>query len=405
MHPYFLPDGRHFLYHAVSRKAENTGIVVASLDSKETTFLVNTEVRAAFAPPHHLLFMRENALMAQRFDPARLELSGDPFPIAEDVGTNPANGAGAFSASDTGMLAYRGSEALDRHVVWFDRSGKATDAVEVTAPYGTAALAPGLQRIAVSKQVSVGKDIWILDLARKGFSSRFTTDRGDDDAPIWSPDGSRLVFSSNRGGIYDLYEKRSSSAIQETLLWKSDRAKAARDWSSDGRFLLYVTGDQANSDLWSLQMTGDKAPVLVAGTQFQEQDGRFSPNGRWVAYTSTESGRNEVYVQEFPSAANRIPISTTGGSSPAWRGDDKELFFTSRGDMMAVDIGVSNDGSLKAGLPHRLFSIVGLASRPEATPDGQRFLMLVNRDQAAPDVVVPITVVVNWDRAKPAVAQ
>ncbi len=141
-HPFFLPDGRHFIYLAVSRKAENTGIVVASLDSKETAFLVNTEVRAAFAPPNHLLFMRENTLMAQRFHSSRLELDGDPFPIAEDVGANPANGTAGFSVSDTGMLAYRGSAVLDRHVVWFDRSGKTTDAVEVVAMYRFAALAP-----------------------------------------------------------------------------------------------------------------------------------------------------------------------------------------------------------------------------------------------------------------------
>jgi Tol biopolymer transport system component/predicted Ser/Thr protein kinase len=396
-HPYFLPDGRHFIYVAVSGKNELSGIVIASLDSKERKFLVSTDVKAAFAPPDRLLYMRDSTLMAHRLDTGRLELSGDPYPIAEEVGTNSANSAAGFAVSDNGTLIYRTGGAANNLLRWYDRSGRESAAVDTPGPYRNPALSPDIQRVAMGKRESGTADLWILDLAR-GTSTRFTVDPGDEDLPLWSPDGSRVVFSSNRGGSYDLYLKNSSGVTQEELLLKSDPAKSPTDWSADGRFLLYtVTDPQTGFDLWVLPMTGERKPEAVIRTQFNESQAKFAPDARWIAYTSNESGRAEIYLQGFPQATSRAQISTSGGNRPHWRRDGKELFFTSlAGEMMAVDIGVAPDGSLKAGLPHRLFAVNALGAW-SVTPDGQRFLVNITGQQAS-GAVTPVTVVVNWDR-------
>jgi serine/threonine protein kinase/Tol biopolymer transport system component len=397
-HPYFLPDGRHFIYVAVSVKAEQSGIVIASLDSKDRKFLVSTEVKAVFAPPDRLLYMRDGTLMAHRLDPGRLELGGDPYPIAEEVGTNSANSAAGFAVSDNGTLVYRTGGTSINYLKWYDRTGRESAAVEAPGPYRNAVLSPDLQHIAMGKRESGVSDLWILDLAR-GTSTRFTVDPGDEDFSVWSPDGSRVVFSSNRAGSsYDLYLKNSSGVTQEELLLKSDPAKSATDWSADGRFLLYTATDpQMGNDIWVLPMTGERKPETVVRTQFNEGQARFAPDGRWIAYFSNESGRPEIYLQGFPKAASRTQISTSGGNRPHWRRDGKELFFTSlAAEMMAVDIGVADDGSLKAGLPHRLFAVNALGNW-SVTPDGQRFLINTAGQQAS-GAVTPVTVVVNWDR-------
>jgi serine/threonine protein kinase len=397
-HPYFLPDGRHFLYLAVSSKIENSGIFVASLDSKDRQFLIASSLKAAFAPPDRLLYMRESTLMAQRFDPKRLELSGDPYPVAEDVGSSAANSVAGFTVSDTGTLAYRtGANGTNNYLKWFDRSGKESPALETPGAYRNPALSPDLQHIAVVKRESGTGDLWILDLVR-GTTTRFTVDPGDEDTPLWSPDGSRIVFRSNRSGTYDLYVKSSSGVVQEELLLKSEHPKYASDWSADGRFLLYVEGDpQTGNDIWVLPLTGDRKPEPVVRTQFAEALPKFSPDGRWIAYTSNESGRTEIYMQGFPKAASRTQISTAGGTLPHWRRDGKELFFTSvNGEMMAVDIGFAADGGLKAGRPTKLFSVSALGWW-NVTPDGQRFLINTLGQQTT-GVVTPITAVLNWDR-------
>jgi Tol biopolymer transport system component len=345
------------------------------------------------------LFVRESTLMAQQFDPKRLELGGDPFPIAEDVGNLADNSAAGFTVSDNGTLVYRTSGSSGKsYLMWFDRNGKETEAVKLPAAYANPALSPNLQRIAVAKTDAGVSDIWILDLER-GTSTRFTVDPGDDNVPLWSPDGSTIVFGSNRGGgVYDLYEKPSSGVVQDEALLKSDHNKFPEDWSADGRLLLYRDVDpQTRGDLWVLPMTGGKKPEPVVRTPFGEIQGRFSPDGRRIAYVSNESGRNEVYVQGFPKAVSRTQISTAGGTRPRWRGDGKEIFFTSLvQEMMAVDMSVSSDGSLKAGLPHKLFTVIP-GGVWDVTPDGQRFL-INSRAQTSQATVTPLTVVVNWDR-------
>jgi eukaryotic-like serine/threonine-protein kinase len=405
-HPYFLPDGQHFIYTAVSTKAENAAIYASSLGSKERKRILSSMFKAAFAPPDHILFMRDNALMGQRFDPTRLELGGDPFPIADQVGTNILNSGAGFAVSEGGVLALRVITVGERMLRWFDRSGKETGTVDVSAAYENPVVSPELQRIAVVKREGSTGDIWILDQAR-GASSRFTFDPALDDGPVWSPDGTRIVFASNRNDTFDLYQKNSAGAGQDEVLLKSDHQKIPDDWSPDGRFILYRDQDPKTGwDLWVLPLTGDRKPQSVLSTAFREIQGRFSPDGRWMAYVSDESGTNQVYVQSFPPSGNKWQISTGGGLQPRWRRDGKELFFLpgaeSGGpvphDVMAVGVDTSSTGVFKAGVPQKLFTVTlnavsGTRNTWDVTPDGQRFLVVSPRATTA---VPPITVVVNW---------
>jgi Tol biopolymer transport system component len=208
------------------------------------------------------------------------------------------------------------------------------------------------------------------------------------------------VFQSSRSGLTDLYRKNSSGVGQEEVVLKSDHEKMAEDWSADGRFLLYrETDPKTRFDLWVVSLTGDKNPQPVMRSPFTDFQGRFSPDGKWIAYVSNESGRHEVYAQSFPEAKTRVQISTSGGYQPHWRRDGKELFFLGGTfDVTAVDISTSNDGALRAGIPHKLFSgppvpLVTRRNSWEVTPDGQRFLFVTGQQQTE---VVPLTVVVNW---------
>ena len=398
-HPGFLPDGKHFFYVALSDKADYSGFHVGSIDSKERKQVVSSTQKAMFAPPDHILFMRKNTLMAQRFDLKRLELDGDPFPIAEQVGLNPANGAAAFTVSDNGVLAYRTGAGGDTHLVWLDRAGKQVEEVGVAAPYQNQALSPDLQRVAVFKPDGSAGDIWLFDLIR-GTTSKFTFDAGIDNAPVWSPDGTRLVFGSNRGGTFDLYLKNSGGVGQDEVLLKSDHAKIPDDWSLDGRFILYRDQDpKTGSDLWALPLTGDRKPQPVLQTPFEEVQGRFSPDVKWIAYVSSESGTPQVYVQSFPASGTKYQISSGGGYQPRWRSDGKELFFISAGwEMMAVEVSTSKDGVFQAGVPRKLFqanpiSITAHRNSWDMTPDGQRFLINSGSTTTA---IAPITMVLSW---------
>ncbi len=402
-HPFFLPDGDHFLYTAVSGKPELSAVYVGSLSSRDRKRLVSSTLKAVFAPPDHLLFMRDNStLLAQRLDPDRLELSGAPFPaVTEDVGINQVNSAAGFTVSANGVLAYRTGGAGQRALGLFDAAGTRLATVGTFAPYESPSISPDATRVAVFFRQDVGSgDIWLLDLVRST-SSRLTFDAATDTAPIWSPDGARVVFSSNRGGSFDLYVKHSGGVGQEELLLESEQGKLPDDWSGDGRFILYRSQDaKTGLDLWVLPLEGDRKPQAFLQTPFNELQGRFSPDGRWIAYMSDESGRNEVYVQSFPVSGGKWQISTAGGVQPRWRGDGRVLFFVANGQVMAVDISAAQDKTLTAGMPRQLFR-ADLASTTnernawDVTADGQRFL-INSEASAAPGQNRPVTVVVNW---------
>ncbi len=397
--PTFLPDGRHFLY-----RSQPTGAVyVASLDSTERTRIIewidSSNVRYAQG---HLLFLRETTLVAQPFDPDRRVVTGEAFPVAEQIHTDSSQPFFAhFSASANGVLAYQtGASTTNSQLVWVDRTGQQTAVLGEPGDYGDVQLSPDGTRAAVSVRDPGRRttDIWVFDVAR-GLRTRFTFDPANDVAPIWSPDGSRMVFGSDRKGPRDLYEKASSGAGAEQLVLGDSATKTAFSWSPDGRFISYSTAGTASGgdDVWVWPLGGERKPFPVVQTPAGETYGTFSPDGRWIAYQSSESGRNEVYVVPFPGPGGKWQVSTAGGSYPKWRRDDgKELcYFAPDNTLMAAT--VTGDGSgFEAGAVQSLFQARvrrGNRLAYDVSADGQRFLVnTLPPDTDAP----PFTVVLNW---------
>ena len=396
--PYFLPDGRHFLYF-IRGRSEHTGIYLASLDSKETTQLVAASVNAVYAPPGWLLFMRNETLMAQSFDANELRLTGEPISIAERVSFNGGLGRGSFSVSENGVLAYRGGGSQVNQPLWFDRAGKQLGSLGEAGLYFTLWLSPDEKRAAADRMdpQTGTQDIWLFDLLR-GIPSRFTTDSSNDWFPLWSPDGNSIVFSSNRDGVTNLFLKNASGVGGEEVLLKSDENKTADDWSVDGKFIVYESRNtQTKTDLWILPMVGDRKPFPFLQTVFNEQQAQFSPDGKWIAYTSDESGAPEVYVQTFPASGGKWRISTSGGAEPQWRRDGKELFYLAADKkLMAVDtkLGTSFEASVpKALFETRVLVLTTFRNHYVVTADGQRFLINSGLEESN---YAPISVVVNW---------
>jgi serine/threonine protein kinase len=404
--PQFLPDGDHFLYLISNAQSENSGIYVGSLNSEESRRLINTRWRAAYSPPGYLLFVQDPILMAQPFDVAGLELTGEPVLVAESVSAGASNtGDAAFSVSDQGVLAY-GSGLGGQELVWFDRQGRRLGTVGRPAQYFSGPkLSPDGTRVAVDMTSPQGSlDIWLLEVNRD-VSTRFTSNPATERFPLWSPDGSQIVFHSNRDtGIYDLYEKSSNGSGSETLLFQSGDRKYPRDWSRDGRFLVYTTfgtEPDATNDLWVLPLSGEREAFPYLQTGSTDSQGQFSPDGRWMAYVSDDSGTLQVYISSFPNPTNKVQVSTDTGVQPRWRGDGKELYFLSQ-DRRLMAAEIVTEPSLRVGTSRVLFSIPfppeGTTRNPaslhlyDVAADGQRFLMMVPPENAS----IPITVVLNW---------
>ena len=405
--PFFLPDGRHFLYRAVTGGGSATRgpAFVGSLDSTERTPLIDVDSTNVIYSQRHLLFLRGATLMAQPFDPDRLASTGEAFPVAEQVQVVGAVPYGFFSASDSGVLAYQtGTAAGPPQVTWFDRAGQVLATVGKPAAYGDLALAPDGRRAMVSLAGGQGSsDLWLLDLGRDGLATRFTFDATHENFfPVWSPDGTQVAFSSNRNGRYDLYRKASSGASSESLLLTTNEEKGVTSWSRDGRFLLYYINLNTPSNMWVLPLSGDQKPVPFLQTPADEFNGQFSPDGRWVAYQSGESGRYEVYVAPSNTSAGvsggKWQISTGGGTSPSWRSDGKEMFYVSLApDTRLMAAAVRAQGAaFDVGTVVPLFAVRPPAARSyyQVSPDGKRFL--VNMAPPEEATTTPITVVVNW---------
>ena len=397
--PFFLPDGRRFLFfsgsHSTSAESDLDAIFVGSLDGEKPKLLVEARSNAAYAAGH-LLFVRHRTLLAQLFDPKSLRLSGDAFPIAENVQDDPGFFNAVFSVSEGGTLAYQesgGTIGLSE-VAWVDRSGKKIGVLGDPADYYDPRISPDGRRVAVV--IGDPGDIWIYDVARP-VRTRLTFAPGSDTAPTWSPDGTRVAFSSQRSGDGDLYARTASGAGADELLSSSKVFKVANSWSPDGRYIVYTATPEkpgSKADLWLLSLPDRKASPL-AHTEFDEVAGAFSPDGRWLAYASNESARFEIYVKPFPEPGGKWQVSTAGGLEPRWRRDGKELFYLAPdGKVMAVEVGTG--AAFEAGPPQALFvtSLKNAAGwRYDVTADGQRFL--VNRpigEESSP----PITLVQNW---------
>ncbi|HJU61452.1 MAG TPA: protein kinase, partial [Candidatus Binatia bacterium] len=338
-YPSFLPDGRHFVYQSWNGRGDETTIYVASIDGGERKPIVKNDSNVAYTAPGYLLFARNTTLMAQPFDAVKLQVSGEPFPVVEDVAFNLAAGYSNFSVSENGTLVFENGGPSNRQLVWFDRTGRQLNLVGPPGAYNDVVLSPDEKTVAIQQDDGTNNDLWLMDLVR-GVPSRFTFNPALEDDPTWSPDGTVIVFNSERDGTRGLYRKVSSGAGNEELLVKADVVTNGTHWSHDGKFVIFESSlPKTGSDLFVLPLFGDMKPYPVLATEFNETHGRFSPDGRWLAYVSNESGRNEVYVQSFPASGGKWQVSTTGGAQPQWRSDGKELFYMAPDRrLMAVDV-------------------------------------------------------------------
>ena len=410
--PQFLPNGRHFLYLARSTQPEHDSVAyVASLDSQDRSLLFKSDSQVMYAPPGLLVYMIGNTLLARPFDASTLRVTGDPVPIAEQVERNPHSGSrrGAFSVSQSGVLAFR--PTVGTELVWFDRSGRRLEKITTAGHYLNPALSPDQKRVAVARldEETGTQDIWLIELARSNVESRFTVSASYDDMPVWSADGSRITFRAQRGANWDIRQKAATgSGPEETLLAGTDRFASPMAWSQGGRFLVYSAhngpGATRGADLWLLPWQGDRKPFPYTQTRFDEPEGQPSPDGRWMAYVSDESGSNEVYVRPFPSGEGKWQISVKGGSEPSWRGDGKELYYLGA-DQNLMAVAIKTVPLFEAGEPARLFptamstGFINLAyarNQYVAAADGQRFLI---NQSVGPAPTQPVAVVVNWTAA------
>jgi Tol biopolymer transport system component len=397
--PWFLPDGRHFLYFSLDTEPEKSGIYVAALDSNESRRLLPELANAVYAPPGYLLYLRGSTLMAQPFDTSQTRLNGQAVAIAEKIDHLTDSLHGAFSTSGNGILLYsEGSGIGSTQLTWFDGSGRFDGTSGPPASVQWPAISPD-GKVVVVDQLDPGtgsQDLWLHDPAR-GAPSRFTFNSALSRYAVWSPDGSHIAFVSNRDGFFKVYQKPVSGSSPEEVLHTTPPAWPD-DWSHDGRYLILEvpagTSPTRTRDLWVLPLDGDRKAFPYLQSKANERWGRLSPDGRWLAYSSDESSRVEVYVTSFPNPGGKWQVSVDGGDVPAWGRDGRNLFFLGpQGKMMAVE--VKRGERFEVGAPKPLFDThitSGPQVRFDVGPDG-RFLIPV---QSEPTATLPMTVVVNW---------
>jgi hypothetical protein len=410
--PFFLPDGHHFLYTRIS--PSGGGVYIGSLDAKpedQSAQRLLTAQFAIYAPgrpsgPGYVIFLRDSSLMAQPFDAGRLELQGDAIPVADPVGLYATRGL--FSASASGVLAYQGgSGASGIRLAWYDRQGKLLGEAAPPASYRAPEISPDGGRLALRRldPQTGNSDIWLIDLIRGG-NTRFTSDPAVDGAPVWFPDGSRIVFASNRAGHFDLYVRPTNQSRPEEVLLRSGEDKTAQSISPDGRYVMYSANDvKTGRDLWYVPLSGNVpgagTPSLFLQTEFRESEAQFSPDGRWVAYSSDATNRSEIYVRPFPppkEGGAQLMVSNGGGIQPRWNHNGKEILYLSGRKVMSVE--VTSNAEFHAGVPKVLFeapvlSVLGVINEYDwaVTSDGKRFL--INSEPVGHEAV-PIMVVLNW---------
>jgi serine/threonine protein kinase/WD40 repeat protein len=397
--PKFLPDGKHFLYHAHALDTASNGTYFASLDGKENRLLLKGEVPNATYGSGYLLYVLDKTLMAQAFDPERGQLKGEAHPVEERIASD-SHGF-FFDVSENGVLIYQAGD-LGKRITWFDRAGKELSAGE-RGSYVTLRLSPDGTKIAYDVVGDRNKDIWVDELARS-VHIRLTKDPGEYGNPTWSPDGSRILCGGNDKGIYQM--NSNGAGGKELLLpwnWNTSQGGWPTSWSPDGKFILFVRGIPGGpQDVWVLPLVGDRKPRLFLHNAF---DGQFSPDGRWVSYTSPESGTPQVIVVPFdatkvsdtdPGAVTSLTggqyqISASGGSMARWRGDGKEILYIGPGAMMAAEVD-GKGNSFSARKEQALFKSPEGFGFYDVAPDGKRFV--TSRTGANPNT--PLTLVQNW---------
>ena len=401
--PSFLPDGVHFLY--VARQVTDNqpgGVYVGSLNSPARKKILDTLLQAAYAAPGFLVFARKTTLFAQRFDASSLKVEGDPVPIVQDAAVLPNVLRSGFAVSETGRLVYSSSStATDLELIATDRAGKVLSTLETAGTPGTARLSPDGRKLALSEadRAGGGSAIWVYDL-KSGVRSRFTFGEGLNINPVWSPDGSQLAFTSSRSGNFNIFVKPASGAGEDQPVHPASDDERSQSWSPDGKYLVLDSRPQSRlnlAEITILPMTGDHKPYHYIDSPYSNYGGQVSPDGRWLAYVSTESGRPQVYVSTFPQAKGKWQISTTGGQAPLWRRDGREIFYCrTDGALEAVEVAAAKDSfavvSMKQLSDKRIFQSVYSAPY-DVFPDGQRIILSAVKAQA---LHAPLTLVTNW---------
>jgi Tol biopolymer transport system component len=408
--PFFLPDGQHFLFYISSvatpsgSKEGDTvaGVYLGDLKSTTYKYLLHTDSNAQFGNGY-MFYLQQQNLMAQPFNPSRGEVTAPPVPVAQHVRYNSDRWVGAFSVSSQGVLSYLAGEQALRQLQWFSRDGKPVGVVGTPGVLGHPALSPDGHKVAVSLDPasSANRDIWIYELER-GNATRLTFNDAADNIPIWSSDGSRVAYANDRNGYDEIYVRASTGLGDEELLTPSDKqhdsSKQPSDWTPDGRSMLYTNfGSGLPPKLWIHDTTTGKGDYPLLKTNSSEAEGKFSPDGHWLSYTSEETGRPEIYVVPYPGLNGKWQVSTTGGSQARWRKDGKEIVFvTPEGNLMSAAVSIVGN-SFRVEAPKLLFATKIMdATRSywqyDMTGDAQKFLINTRMEQAKE----PITLYANW---------
>src|SRR5262245_26317802 len=397
-HPHFLPDGRHFFYRVNAGLPTHSGIRLGSIDGIKTDFFLQSNTNGLYSTAGYLLFLQGRKLLAQKFDPDKLALSGEPALLMDDVYYHPNTRYAYISAFSDRTLIYQSNGNQNRRLVWLNRSGKELTEIGQAGEYTTIEFSPDGKQAMLERidPLTTSADLWQLDLSRETLTR--VTLNGGSYSPIWAPDGNRVAFISMREGFYGVYQK-TLGVDKEELLFNADlRSTWLSDWSRDGRFLVFRKENESTEyDITLLPLFGDRKPRDYVATEFSDGWAKVSPDGRWLAYQSNESGRFEIYVQSFPNQGRKVIISKGGGKLPRWRSDGKELYYVAEDDwLMAAP--VRTGSSFSAGAPVELFKL-GAYDRTafryayEVSPDGQKFLALRPEEEASER---PLTVVQNW---------
>jgi eukaryotic-like serine/threonine-protein kinase len=394
--PQFLPDGIHYLYSAIhlSGRRDLSSVFVGALNSNEKRLVTKASANVAYIAPY-LLFYRDQTLFGQHFDTKTFQLAGEPIPILTDVQYSPRISRAVFAASNTHLLvAQKAGDTGASQFLWFNRQGQEIGTPLKPGIYGNMMLSPNGKTVAsdTTDPASQNTDIWTYDLDTQS-AKRLTFDPAIDSVPIWSPDGTRMVFASNRGVIFDLYLKDTNGAQEEKSIPQDGPDRFPSDWSRDGKYVLYERG----TDLWLVTIPELRATQFLKSSSTLK-NGQFSPDGKWVAYSSNESGRWEVYVTSFPEAHGKWQVSNAGGDQPRWRSDGKELFYLGPDSrMMAVP--VKTGANFDAGTPTALFQanpreLVATSEQfsYDVSKDGQKFLINTQLKTG----MAPMSVILNW---------
>jgi serine/threonine protein kinase/Tol biopolymer transport system component len=390
--PDILPGGKTALFtiHGLTGDYESARIGAVSIETGERRIVLEGGTHARYVPTGHILYVRGRSLFAVPFDAKRLEVTGSAVPVLDGVSGFTSAGFANYEVSRTGSLIYAPSDprASERELVWLDQKGSTRLLTEVRRSYQQPRLSPDGHRLGVTAFDGTNSDVWIYDLTRDAWEQ--LTSGGLNSSPVWSPDSKRIVFSSNRNGLINLFVVPTDRSASPEQLTRTNTWPFPLSWSPDGRTLLVEDSRGGNNDLSELRLDGERTLRPILATPALEVDARLSPDGRWMAYHSNESGRFELYVAPYPGPGGRAQVSTSGGSSPVWSPDGREVFFQSGNKLMAA--GIETTPELRAGVPKALFE--GSFEGFDITPDGQRFVLV---RPAYPDLPPPpLVVVLGW---------